>query len=215
MANSGAGARRANWVAARTLKAGVLQPVYPKFHAECDVAALVYRTAEDPDGVLAGFTYDLRSQGFDAVGLLQRHNPRERDNCEPVEFLLVPAMAAQRSCSEPRCSAVLQCGIQLQDLGERLGLALERNPDIVVLNRFGWLEANGSGLLNVLTAAIEQDIPVAIAVPEALFDRWLTVSQGLAVKLSCDRASLDRWWNAVRRSSLAATPSSTFCEYHK
>src|SRR5215469_15021183 len=89
-----------------------------------------------------------------------------------------PDADAHRACWEPQSSQAGYCATQLQDLGARLGLALDRRPDLIVLNRFGWLEASGSGLLSLLAHAIERDVPVAIAVPEGLFSRWLTVAQG-------------------------------------
>lgn len=85
----------------------------------------------------------------------------------------------------------------------------------MVLNRFGWLEANGSGLLGVLEEAIERDIPVVIAVPEGLFARWLIVAQGLAVRLNCDRVSVDRWWQRLRCVPRTAGLNENFCERYK
>jgi hypothetical protein len=192
-----------------------MQPIQPEFHAECDVAAVVYGAADDPDAVLAAFIHDLRAQGFDAAGLLQRRNPRRPDMPGPVEFFLIPDADAERAGWEPQFSPVKSYGTQLQDLGTKLGLALERRPGLIVLNRFGWLEACGSGLLSLLGEAIERDVPVAIAVPEGLFDRWLTVAQGLAVRLRCDRVSLDRWWDGVRRPSPPRKPHAAFCERYK
>jgi hypothetical protein len=215
MADTGSGALRANRFACQSLRAEILRPVQPEFHAECDVAAVVYGAADNPDAVLAEFVHDLRAQGFDAIGLLQRRNPCLPDISGPVEFFLIPDEDTQRACWEPQSALVSSCGTQLQDLAARLEFTLERRPHIIVLNRFGWLEASGSGLLSLLAGAIERDVPVAIAVPEGLFDRWLTVAQGLAVRLRCDRVSLDRWWDGVRRGCSAAGPHAAFCERYK
>ncbi|NUB09005.1 DUF2478 domain-containing protein [Azospirillum sp. Vi22] len=63
----------------------------------------------------------------------------------------------------------------MQDRGNRLTALVEERPDIVVLNRFGWQELKGAGLLEVLDLALACEVPVAIAVPEPLFARWLGV----------------------------------------
>jgi hypothetical protein len=76
--------------------------------------------------------------------------------------------------------------------------SLERRPDVIVLNRFGSLEVCGCGLIEVLNKAIDRDVPVLIAVPDALFRTWLNAVQGLAVKLQCDRNDLDRWWKSAQ-----------------
>jgi hypothetical protein len=215
MADTGNGALGANCFASQTLRVETARPIQPEFHAECDVAAVVYGAADYPDALLAEFIHDLRKQGVDAVGLLQRRNPRRPGIAGPLEFFLIPEADAHQACLEPQSSPARSCGAQLQDLSARLGVALEKRPDLIVLNRFGWLEASGSGLLSLLAGAIEREVPVAIAVPEGLFDSWLSVAQGLAVRLRCDRVSLDRWWESVRRSSSAAAPHAAFCERYK
>ena len=41
------------------------------FDAQCDLAALVYDSGEDPDAVLRDFAANLIAQGFRAVGMVQ------------------------------------------------------------------------------------------------------------------------------------------------
>jgi hypothetical protein len=214
MADTGIAGLRANRFVCETLRVEITRPIQPEFHAECDVAAIVYGAADDPDAVLAEFIKDLLAQGVDAIGLLQRRDLRRPDMSGPVEFFLIPDADAPKVCWKPHSSPIRSCGAQLRDFGSRLELALERRPDLIVLNRFGWLEVCGSGLLNLLACAIERDVPVAIAVPEGLFGRWLIVAQGLAVRLRCDRVSLDRWWEGLRRVS-SARPHAAFCELYK
>jgi nucleoside-triphosphatase THEP1 len=187
----------------------------PNLHSESDVAALVYGHADAPDAVLDAFVRDLQSDGVDAIGLLQHRVAAQARRDQPFDFVLISGREAFAGQSEASIPAAAQCGTRLQGLGEELSAALARRPDVVVLNRFGWLEANGSGLLNVLGEATDLDIPVVIAVPEALFTRWLSVTQGLAVRLACNRDSLDGWWRKVRRIPSVAQPISAFCERYK
>jgi hypothetical protein len=189
--------------------------MFPRLHAECDVAALVYGATDDPDAILLAFIRDLRARGFDAVGLLQRRTQVHPDICKPVEFFLMPNEDQREACWEPQITSARSCSSQLQDLCVRLGLALERQPDIIALNRFGWLEVCGSGLLGILGEAIEKEVPVVIAVPGALFGCWLVATQGLAVRLRCNRISLDCWWGGVCRWPSTASPDHTFCECYK
>lgn len=215
MADTAVGVSRVNGPANPALRPRNTKSLCSKFHAECDVAALVYRAGEDPDPVLWEFVHDLRGKGHDAAGLLQCRNLDHRDIYEPIEFFLVPSEDGQTLRREKCGRATESCGAQLQELGAGLARALERRPDVVVLNRFGWLEVNGSGLLNVLGEAIDLDVPVLIGVPEGLFDSWLSVVQGLAVKLRCDRADLDRWWSTIKPAFPRADQNLTFCECYK
>jgi hypothetical protein len=184
-------------------------------HGECDIAALVYRPGENPDKILSSFLYDLRNSGHNAIGLLQRRRPHLQDARETVEFYLIPATDNDGSCVEKQGSITKSSDSQLQRLCGRLLQSLDGRPDIVVLNRFGSLEACGLGLIEVFSKAIGQDVPVLIAVPDALFRDWLKVVQGLAVKLPCCRGDLDRWWEGVQPAAAKTAANPNFCERFK
>ncbi|PGH57546.1 hypothetical protein CRT60_11745 [Azospirillum palustre] len=173
------------------------------FDDRSDVAALVYRAGENPDGVLAGFLRDLHGQGFDAVGLLQRSRT---SGCGDAAFALFPP---DDPPDAPRYGRV---GDELDDRARRLVELLEERPDILVLNRFGWQEANGAGLLDVLARALVREVPVVIAVPEPLFAHWLDLTGGLSVRLPCDRAKLDSWWRSLWQPH---PPGTMICERDK
>jgi hypothetical protein len=152
--------------------------------------------------------FELRVCGYNAAGLLQRRRPYLQDACDPVEFYLTPGGGSD-FCVETRDAAAQYRAGQFQGLCGRLLQSLELRPDIVVLNRFGSLEVCGLGLMEVLNKAIDQDVPVLIAVPEALFRSWLNAVQGLAVKLT-GRDDLDRWWSSLQ-SAPAEAAHSNFC----
>jgi hypothetical protein len=183
--------------------------------AERDVAALVYQPGEDPDEVLSDFLCDLRIRGHNAAGLLQRRRSCLQDALDPVEYYLIPGGNTDGlRCEQPDGPAKYRSS-QLQVLCGKLSQLLERRPDIVVLNRFGSLEVRGLGLIGVLNKAIDQDVPVVIAVPDALFRSWLSAVQGLAVKLRCNRNDLDRWWRSIQPASGEAAASPNFCGHYK
>ena len=184
----------------------------PELHSECDVAALVYGPQDDPDAILEAFVTDLRRQGFDAVGLLQRRKAVPGD---VIDFFLIPRGDEEMGLGETGVAAGTPCGSRLQDLGEQVAHVLDRHPDIIVLNRFGWLEASGSGLLGLLADAIAHDVPVLTAVPEGLFERWLAVVQGLAIRLPCKRSSLEHWWIGLARGPHIRSAEPRFCERYK
>jgi len=92
---------------------------------------------------------------------------------------------------------------------------VKARPDILIINRFGYREAIGGGLLGVLAEALELNIPTLIAVPRALFSHWLALSNGLAVKLDCRRGEIHRWWHSVSPRLPFTRGESTFCELYK
>jgi len=167
-------------------------PIRPPFDDRSDVAAVVYGDTDDPDRLLSGFLLDLQTQGFDAVGIVQVRREAPLAGRAAHGFRLVSGQG--------RPSADEDTGGEcLAGIGRRLAVLVEERPDILVLNRFGWQELNGSGLLDVLQLAMLREVPAVIAVPEALFPHWLDLANGLTVRLPCDRAALDRWWVSLWR----------------
>jgi hypothetical protein len=169
------------------------------YDAQCDLAALVYSDDQNPDEVLFAFCNDLKRSGSRPVGLVQH------GHCvgEPSDLsaLLIHTNEQIRlfqnlgSCAE---GCRLDVG-QLLTAGARVATAIDHGADLVVINRFGRLEREGKGLSFLIEMAIGSGIPTVIAVPANRFMDWVKFSEGMSVKLSCDVASLHRWWSSMLR----------------
>jgi hypothetical protein len=70
--------------------------------------------------------------------------------------------------------------------------------ELVVLSKFGKLEAAGEGLSAAFGSAIEAGTPVLTAVSPKFQDAWDRFAAPLYVALPADEAALDQWWRAVR-----------------
>ncbi len=79
-----------------------------------------------------------------------------------------------------------------------LHLALEKPCDLVIINKFGRLESEGSGLIAEIGQAYQADIPILIGVPQRFLSLWEEFCGADDHRLSCDAESLHHWWNAVR-----------------
>jgi Protein of unknown function (DUF2478) len=75
--------------------------------------------------------------------------------------------------------------------------------DLVVLSKFGKLEASGTGLLNAFNAAIDADIPVLTSVSPAREQTWAKFASPSFVVLAADPVKIDEWWRLVRSSTCA------------
>ncbi len=93
--------------------------------------------------------------------------------------------------------------------------AILEGADLVVINRFGKLEATGKGLIELIQQAADADIPVLIAVPEHRFAGWIKYSAGMSVRLPCRRAALDRWWESVAMGLSGQNTEATLCALAK
>ena len=70
--------------------------------------------------------------------------------------------------------------------------------DLVLLSKFGKLEAANSGLAGAFRAAIEADIPVLTSISPAHEAAWLKFATAPFVTLPADPTEIETWWQAVR-----------------
>ena len=111
-----------------------------------------------------------------------------------------------------------QCSIdtaQLAQVAATIAAAVDHGADLVILNRFGKLEAQGRGLIALVKRAADADIPVLVAVPEHRFAAWIEYAGGMSVRLPCRRAALDHWWQSVAGRVGGRREARTFCEFAK
>jgi hypothetical protein len=73
--------------------------------------------------------------------------------------------------------------------------------DLVVLSKFGKLEAANKGLWSAFTAAIEAHIPLLTSVSPAVTKAWETFAGTGFIILPADNAAVDAWVNAVQPSA--------------
>ncbi len=158
------------------------------FHAEFDIAALVYGADQDPDATLREFAADLKAHGHRPVGMVQ--NGQCADSSLSAELLhngerLLLAQDFDRGARGCR----LDSG-RLQNAGKYISDALEQGADIVIINRFGKRERDGNGLAYLIDRAFAANLPVVIAVSREHFAGWVKFADGMTVKLACDLGSL-------------------------
>ncbi len=164
-----------------------------EFDAQCDLAALVYGQPDEPDRLLREFVQDLTNRGYRVAGLVQTRLDDGRaavsvlPSGETIPLAQKPA-AVSSSRREP---------CDLAQAAARIDALIESGADLVIINRFGKLEAQGNGLVDEIARALSFDIPVVVAVPEFRFAEWLSFCRGMGVKLPCRNGSLQSWWSAM------------------
>jgi Protein of unknown function (DUF2478) len=76
--------------------------------------------------------------------------------------------------------------------------------DIVVLSKFGKLEADRGGLNGAFRAAIGAGLPILTAVSPAMTGAWRLFAGSLAQFIPADASVVDSWWSGVRSEMLLA-----------
>ena len=187
------------------------------FDAQCDFAAVVYGLRDNPDRLLLDFTEDLRHSGVRTAGLVQLDKRTGQSGDSEIRTVVLSSgevvpLAHDRNLGATGCG--LDCG-QLARIGKLVEAAIHEGADLVVINRFGKLEAKGKGLIELIQQAAEADLPVLIAVPEHRFEGWIKYSAGMSVRLPCRRAALDRWWQSVAMEASGRSTATTLCALAK
>jgi hypothetical protein len=75
--------------------------------------------------------------------------------------------------------------------------------DLVVLSKFGKLEAGGGGLRDAFSAAIEAGIPVLTSVSTALQEPWQRFAAPMFAIVPAEAERIEAWWREVRPRTLA------------
>ena len=131
------------------------------------IVAVVYGAGEEADPILARLADRLQARGVGIVGLVQR-NPEVpgRTRCN-MEVEILPS-GERLLISEDRGTGARGCRLDPGLLLSALAHArarLDAGADLLILNRFGKLEAEGSGGRDLIAAAVAQAVPVVVAVP--------------------------------------------------
>lgn len=161
------------------------------------IAALVYADGVYPDHAIARAIEPLRERGIPLAGAIQR-DPADRPGRHPCDLLLenlatgeITAIAEHRGKEARGCR--LDVGI-LTDIAEAVASSLhEDEPRLLIVNKFGKIEADGGGLRGAIADAVCLRIPVLVGVPMRNLDRWRAFAGALSVELPADAAAISSW----------------------
>ena len=85
----------------------------------------------------------------------------------------------------------------LAESTEALRRAIRERADLIVLEKFGEQEQKGQGLCDEIFAAIADEIPLLIAVPNFALDLWRERTGEMGETLAYDLDAFRQWWASV------------------
>jgi hypothetical protein len=143
---------------------------------------------------------DRRSPALRIVGVVaQSHGLADRRCCagylrriaDGERFAMFEELGAgSTACHLEASGAALAAEAVRQDL--------TAGCDLVLLSKFGKLEAAGKGLWSAFTAAVEAHIPLLTSVSPAVTKAWENFAGTGFITLPADGAAIDAWLIAVR-----------------
>lgn len=171
--------------------------------SEPRLAAIVYERSEPADRLIAAFAAARRAEGLAVAGLVEADPGAQACYTREMRLRDVASGATIRICQDLGANA-RGCRIDPRGLAEaasRLRASLEARPALVVVNKFGKLEAEGAGLVAEIGACVADGIPLVVGVPHRFLATWDDFAGGLDEKIACTPQALEDWWG---RAAIAA-----------
>ena len=103
----------------------------------------------------------------------------------------------ERQAASERAGATLSHQAAIALAARWLDAARAAAPDLLVVNRFGRLEAEGGGMLAELGQAFVDGLPIVVCVPKRFLEAWNAFADGLDVKLPASADAIVAWWDTV------------------
>jgi len=159
------------------------------------LAVIANRRGRDSQSLLAAMAEDWRTAGVGVVGVLAEDNDAE-GTCS-AGFLRDIASGTRYSIHLATPPDGRTCHLDAEGVdGACAGLLGQiAAAELVVLSKFGKLEAAGQGLWPAFAAAVENGRPLLTTVSSRHMEAWTRFAPG-AAWLGADAASVRRWWRA-------------------
>jgi nucleoside-triphosphatase THEP1 len=159
------------------------------------ILAIVYSDGLAADRIISDLGYKIRDAGIAVAGIVQ-HNKfiRDRTRCDMEVEELASGIVLQ--ISEDRGKEARGCRMDRGALLEAAGLlssSLESEPDLLIINKFGKLEAEGRGLRETLSDAVQLGVPIVVGVPYRNIEQWRGFAGGLAEECPIGSSRLHEW----------------------
>ena len=159
------------------------------------ILAIVYSDGLAADRFISDLGYKIRDAGIAVAGIVQ-HNQfiRDRTKCDMEVEELASGIVLQ--LSEDRGKEARGCRINRGALSEAAALlsaSLDRRPELMILNKFGKLEAEGRGLRDTFADAVQLGVPIIVGVPYRNIEQWRAFTGGLAEECSIASSRLHDW----------------------
>lgn len=168
------------------------------------LAAIVYATGFPIDDFMLAVAQALQGDGLRLGGAVQQNAGTEP--C-PAMILVDLATGKRFGISQRLGPQARGCRLDARGLAVMAALldaTVKHDVDLLVLNKFGKAEAEGTGLRSVFARAVEAGIPTLTAVRTPYTEAWFSFHGGLGAELAPRPDPVLAWCrNVVRQSGTA------------
>lgn len=160
------------------------------------IAAVIYRSDDDVDSLLADFAAERLRAGDRLGGLVQRNikdASGRRIDMQVIDLMTGAAIGISQTLGGGAGSCKLDAA-GLADSAQAVTRAIAGGVALVVINKFSKQEATGQGLRAEFAETIVAGLPLLTAVPEKCAEAWRDFIGEAGTELPCSRDALDAWW---------------------
>ena len=162
------------------------------------IAALQGAPGETLQTILSQFAEALTRDGFRVAGVVEVSRCEAEGTCKTFAVRDLTSRAVI-TFSQDLGVGSTACNLDPSGLAkacEAVERAIEDGADVVVLSKFGKLEAARGGLCDAFRTAILADLPIITTVSPLLADEWAQFAGNLSTKVPATLDALGAWWNA-------------------
>ena len=154
--------------------------------------------------LLWAFADSLAREGVRIAGVVEVGGTRASRGCRG-RALRDLSTGAQFSISQELGPGSEACSLDPQGFAQAclaVQREIDRRADLVVLSKFGKMEAQGRGLYEAFAAAVHADVPILTTVSPSLSETWRVFAGSLSQFVSPQADAISRWWSGIALDTL-------------
>ncbi|NYT78983.1 DUF2478 domain-containing protein [Alcaligenaceae bacterium] len=170
------------------------------------VAAIMHESSDNADDVLLQFALSMKKAGLKVRGVAQVTTLRPPASTRDMSIIDI-STGERLKISQHRGNDARGCCLDsaaLSDASIILRRACADQPDLTVVNRFGRMEAEGSGFAEELLELMAMGLPVLTVVDHKYLDAWREFTGGMASELAPDKDALSAWYAGLPNATTLA-----------
>lgn len=157
--------------------------------------------------LLEDFIARRRAEGWRVAGVVETPEPGGGGACGALSVVNL-ATGARIKISQNLGPGSTACNLDPGGVAEACAAAqasISSGADVVILSKFGKLEAAGGGLCDAFSAAAQAGIPVLTTLHPILREDWARFVGDLAQEIAPEAQALDVWWREMTAHRQAAS----------
>ena len=175
-------------------------------HRAARIGAIVSDSGAAKQALLLQFAARRRSEGLRIAGLVEIAAPGQGSECGALDVLDL-ATGARIAISQDLGPGSTACNLDPGGVAMACAAAqraIEQGADLVVLSKFGKLEAGHGGLCDAFAAAMAAETPVLTTLKPLMRAEWAHFANSLSDELPPSLDALENWWRGLAQDIAAA-----------